>query len=277
MGSPYFVGLSEAHSGHSRAKTYRYSRTITKEILARHSDSRWVMVLPQDGPWADVTSAGGKRAGSGEAYDLSEKVTPTIVSDPTGFQWIDFLSPHTKFNESYYVTNILCPFAVWRDTQVRKTDRKLIIHSDNARPHINKKTFDFLELNGMERAPHPPYSPDLTPCDSYLLDYIKQVLASREFAERKGFLEMVMAILNVIPWRKYFATEWQDLSKIFRPKESMLSGKSYDLKRFYWSLSNFELLMVWWDTLYMLKRNEFIEDWIPETGVIKSVARRSMF
>jgi hypothetical protein len=32
-----------------------------------------------------------------------------------------------------------------------------------------------------------------------------------------GFLEAVMAILDAIPWRKYFVTEWRDLSKIFRP------------------------------------------------------------
>jgi histone-lysine N-methyltransferase SETMAR len=134
-------------------------------------------------------------------------VTSTIVSDPTGFQLIDFLSPHTKFNETYYVTNILCPFAVWRDIQVRKTDRKLIIHSENARPHTDKKTLDFLELNGMDRAPHPPYSPDLAPCDFYIFGYIKQVLTGREFAERMGFLEAVMAILDAIPWRKYFVTE----------------------------------------------------------------------
>jgi hypothetical protein len=152
-----------------------------------------------------VASAGGKRAGSGEVHDVSEKVTPTIVGNPTGFQLIDFLSPRAKFNGTHYVANILCSLAVWRDTQVGKTDRTLIIQSDNTRPYTAKKTLDFLELNGMERAPHSPYSPDLAPCDSYLFGYIKQVLASREFAERKGLLEAIMVILAAIPWRKYFA------------------------------------------------------------------------
>jgi hypothetical protein len=35
---------------------------------------------------------------------------------------------------------------------------------------------------------------------------------------------VVMAILNAIPWRKYFAAGWQDWLKIFRPKESTWSG-----------------------------------------------------
>jgi hypothetical protein len=135
-----------------------------------------------------VASAGGTRTGSGEARDLADKVTPTIVWNPTNFQLIDFLSPHVKFNGTHYVTNILCQLAVWRDTQVGKTDQKLVIHGDNARPHTGKKTFDFRELNGMERAHHSPYWPNLAPCDSYLFNYIKQVLAGREFAERNGLL-----------------------------------------------------------------------------------------
>jgi hypothetical protein len=143
MGFPYFVGLSETHSDHSRAKTLRYLRTTAKAILTRHCDSWWVMVLSQDGPWVDMVSARGKRAVSGETHDLSEKVTPTIVWNPTVFQWIDFLSQRAEFNGTHYVTNIFCQLAVWRDTQVGKTDRKLIIHSDNARPHTAKKTLDF--------------------------------------------------------------------------------------------------------------------------------------
>jgi hypothetical protein len=90
-----------------------------------------------------VASAGGKCARSREAHDLSEKVTPTIVWNPMGFQLIDFLSPRAKFNGTHYVANILCSLAVWRDTQVGKIDRKLIIHSDNARSHTAKKTLDF--------------------------------------------------------------------------------------------------------------------------------------
>jgi hypothetical protein len=152
-----------------------------------------------------VASAGGKHAESGEVHDLFEKVTPTIVWNSMRFQLIDFLSPCAKFNEAHYVTNIFCPLAVWSDTQVGKTNRKLIIHSENARPHTTKKTLDFLELNRMERAPHTPYWPDLAPSDSYLFGYIKQVLTGRKFAERKGLLEAVMTILDAIPWRKYFA------------------------------------------------------------------------
>jgi hypothetical protein len=50
----------------------------------------------------------------------------------------------------------------------------------------------------MKRAPYPPYSPDLAPCDFYLFDYIKRLLAGREFADRSELLQVVMTILNSI-------------------------------------------------------------------------------
>jgi hypothetical protein len=79
-----------------------------------------------------------------------------------------------------------------------KTDRKLIVHSDHARPHTAKRVLDFLEQNGMERAPHPPYSQDLAPCDFYLFGYVRGLLAGREFADRTELEQAVMAILDGI-------------------------------------------------------------------------------
>jgi hypothetical protein len=122
----------------------------------------------------------------------------TIVWNPTGFHRIDFLSRRAKFNGTHYVSNILTPLAIWRETQVGKTDRKLIVHSDHARPQTAKKVWDFLEQNGMERAPHPPYSQDLAPCDFYLFGNVKHLSAGREFADRNELEQAIMAMLDGI-------------------------------------------------------------------------------
>jgi hypothetical protein len=128
----------------------------------------------------------------------SEKVMLTIVWNPTGFHPIDFLSRRAKLNSGHYGTNVLSPLASWRESQVGKTDRKLIVHSDNARPHTAKKALDFLEQNGMERAPHPLFSPDLAPCDFCLFSSVKHLPAGREFADRNELEQAVMAILDGI-------------------------------------------------------------------------------
>jgi hypothetical protein len=98
----------------------------------------------------------------------------TIVQNPNGFHLINILPNGIKFNTSHYVTlryvtDILVPLLEWPKTQVGGSDRKLIIHAHNARPHTSRVTLEFVKQNPMKRAPHPPCSPDLAPSDFYLL------------------------------------------------------------------------------------------------------------
>jgi histone-lysine N-methyltransferase SETMAR len=125
----------------------------------------------------------------------SEKMMLTIVWNPNGFHHIDVLPKGLKFNASYYVTHILEPLRNWREAQPDTGNQKLIIHADNARPHTAKMTLEFLVQNGMERAPHPPYSPDLAPSDFYLFGYIKHLLRGHEFANRDELFQAVSDIV----------------------------------------------------------------------------------
>jgi hypothetical protein len=121
-----------------------------------------------------------------------------IVWNPADFHMVDFLSRRAKFNKDHYVTNILSSLTIWREIQVRKTDRKLIVHSDNTHPHIARWTLECLDQNRMKRTLHSPYSPYLTPCVFYLFDYIKRLLAGCEFADRSELRQAIMDILNDI-------------------------------------------------------------------------------
>ncbi len=47
------------------------------------------------------------------------------------------------------------------------------LHHDNGRPHMHKNVTDYLDSVGITRMPHPPNSPDLSPCDFWLFDLIK--------------------------------------------------------------------------------------------------------
>jgi hypothetical protein len=113
----------------------------------------------------------------------SRKVMVTIVWNPTELYRIVALPKGTKFNTDYYISHIFDPLAEWRRNQVGGSARTLHVHADNARPHTAKMDNDFLAGNGMKRAPDPPYSPDLTPCDFYLFGYIKGRLADASFQE----------------------------------------------------------------------------------------------
>jgi hypothetical protein len=68
----------------------------------------------------------------------------------------------------------------------------------------------------MKRAPHPPYSRDLAPCDFYLFRYIARLFASREFADRSDLREAVMDIPNGIEQatlEEVFLTEMRRFAK----------------------------------------------------------------
>jgi hypothetical protein len=72
------------------------------------------------------------------------------VWNPNGSHVINALSKGIKLNADHYIADVLIPLAEWRKTQVRRTDRKLIVHTDNTRSHTPKVSLDFLEQNRMK-------------------------------------------------------------------------------------------------------------------------------
>ncbi|GFV23183.1 hypothetical protein TNCV_3044311 [Trichonephila clavipes] len=49
-----------------------------------------------------------------------------------------------------------------------KRHHALLLHHDNARPHIARCVLDVSQQNNVETLPHPPYSPELTLSDFWL-------------------------------------------------------------------------------------------------------------
>ena len=50
----------------------------------------------------------------------------------------------------------------------------------------------------LHAAPHPPYSPDLAPCDFYLFGYLKGVISGRIFFGYEEMKEVVLEELHKI-------------------------------------------------------------------------------
>ncbi len=61
-------------------------------------------------------------------------------------------------------------------TWLRRRNQPYLLHDDNASPHKSVPTLAFEERTGIERVPHPPYSPDLAPCDFFLFPFLKKKL-----------------------------------------------------------------------------------------------------
>ena len=54
---------------------------------------------------------------------------------------------------------------------------ELFLHLDNAPAHTSRKSSSYLHELPFIKLPHPPYSPDIAPCDFFLFGYLKRKLA----------------------------------------------------------------------------------------------------
>jgi hypothetical protein len=75
----------------------------------------------------------------------------------------------------------------------------MIVHADNASLHVAKCVTEYMDHNSWKRAPHPPYSPDLAPSDSYRFGYVKHQLQGHGFTEGAELVSSFSEILNQIP------------------------------------------------------------------------------
>ena len=69
---------------------------------------------------------------------------------------------------------------LWKVIQQKRIRRPIIL-MDNARPHNNDVVKDFITERRWERLDHPPYSPDLNPCDSEAIYKIKKPLKGNRY------------------------------------------------------------------------------------------------
>jgi hypothetical protein len=76
---------------------------------------------------------------------------------------------------------------------------KMNVHADNAQANKGRSSIDFLEANGMRRAPHSPHSPDspdFTPSDFDIFDGMKRRPSGCVFNSPNDLLSALEGILG---------------------------------------------------------------------------------
>lgn len=92
------------------------------------------------------------------------------------------LENHRSVNSEWYTTVALPKvFQALRERRPKTGLRGIMLHHDNASSHTSLRTKAFLEESGVETLPHPPYSPDLAPCDFFLFPIIKEKIKGNFF------------------------------------------------------------------------------------------------
>ncbi|KAI6656185.1 Transposase [Oopsacas minuta] len=84
--------------------------------------------------------------------------------------------------------------------------RGLKILHDDARPHKSLAVRQKIKDMGMHEVPHPPYSPDIAPCDFWLFRKLKDNVSGCEFEDRLSLSWAIYRCLEVIPKDEYRKT-----------------------------------------------------------------------
>ncbi len=107
-----------------------------------------------------------------------------------------FVNPSkTKIIAVYYV-QVLKSIQKHINKKKQEIARLCILHQDNARPHVASIGRDFLEKHEIPTVPHPPYNPDLTPCDFWLFPSQKKALRGRQFSSNQEVVTVSQTFFN---------------------------------------------------------------------------------
>jgi hypothetical protein len=107
------------------------------------------------------------------------------------------LPKSTKFNQDYFIDAIFPGFYnEKRRISCKKGFPAFSARMDNSMCHTDKKISERLAKGRVERAPHPPYSPDISPGDFLLFGMRKQKMKDREFQSQQTILGAVAKMWN---------------------------------------------------------------------------------
>jgi hypothetical protein len=103
----------------------------------------------------------------------------------------------TKFNQDYFIGTIF-PGLYNEKRRISRKERfpAFSVHIDHPMCHNGNKISEKLAKRNTERALHPPYSPDISPCDFWLFGMRKQKMKDREFQSQQAFLSAVAKMWN---------------------------------------------------------------------------------
>jgi histone-lysine N-methyltransferase SETMAR len=116
-------------------------------------------------------------------------------------------------NGRLYANSILPEvFSNFMEKGGRTTVRDVMLHHDNAAPHKAAVVTEYLRNERVKLLPHPPYSPDLAPCDFFLFPRIKKELKGKSFNKVEHLARAVQAVVDGIPKEDYEKSfqSWQN-------------------------------------------------------------------
>lgn len=190
----------------------KYSKQLL-DVLKSCSKNKWRYLVTGDESWFFYfTPNGTKWIDENETPSTTEKrgfgtkkYLLTIFWNPYGIAVIDVLPTCDTMDSSKFILHVLSPLTEFEpNIQAKKSRKRFWVHFDNAPCHRSKAVKAFMTQKKLSRAPHPIYSPDLSPCDFYLFGKIKRSTEGIHFKDENELLETIQDEFYKIPKEELF-------------------------------------------------------------------------
>jgi len=113
------------------------------------------------------------------------------------------ITPSTKISWNYF------------EKRVQRVRREIaddwVLQHDNAPANTALSIREFLAKKNIPVLPHPPYSPDIAPCDFYLFPKLKSKLKGHVFGTMENIQKIVTDELNTLTENdfQYYYDQWK--------------------------------------------------------------------
>lgn len=205
----------------TKTKRQRYCACTKNLSLLERDGSFLERVIAEDECWLHVYE---ERTGEGRRQwctaDKSPRPEPhqalheetMLVFDCEGPLLIDFVPQKRTIDSNYYCKLLNTKYPFKRPNQ--KHLGVSLIH-DGASSHTSHKTKERLQGIGINTLQHPPYSPDISPCDYAVFGPLKRMLRGQHFDTLQDLQNEARRILEEFD-AKFYETAIFDLEKRWR-------------------------------------------------------------
>ncbi len=182
----------------------RADPTLVERIVA--TDESWVFSYDPRSKVADLqwVPPGCARPQKCLRGRSNKKVMIILFFDAAGVIHMDFAEQGTSINTDKYL-QIIRRFreSMRRKRPALRRDNSWILLQDNAPAHVSLGAADFFHKTRTELWPHPPYSPDLSPCDYWAFPKLKALLKGMRFQTIEDLKISAIRTMKNIPKEEY--------------------------------------------------------------------------
>ncbi|KAA6375984.1 MAG: putative mariner mos1 transposase, partial [Streblomastix strix] len=127
-----------------------------------------------------------------------EKRMFTVCFSGGGIQFVHFLPKGTTMDSKVFTSEVIKPLQQKYIKEYHAKRGEYYLHFDNAPIHKSQYTQTYINAGIFSVLKHPPYSPDISPCDYYLFGLLKQELKGIMMNSEEQMKTEVGKILNEI-------------------------------------------------------------------------------